>query len=68
MNSIFKRSSFNSFKVGISMKSVNDISIAEINSGFQKINQMGGGGDGLEDQEGSEFLEKIILYKRLFVD
>ena len=50
------------------MKSVNDISIAEINSGFQKINQMGGGGDGLEDQEGSEFLEKIILYKRLFVD
>jgi len=32
------------------MKSVNDISIAEINSGFQKINQMGGGGDGLEDQ------------------
>ena len=57
MNSIFKRSSFNSFKVGISMKSVNDISIAEINSGFQKINQMGDGGDGLEDQEGSEFLE-----------
>ena len=37
------------------MKSVNDISIAEINSGFQKINQMGGGGDGLEDQEGSEY-------------
>merc|ERR1712227_979386 len=38
------------YQVGISMKSVNDISIAEINSGFQKINQMGGGGDGLEDQ------------------